>query len=232
VHCTEGTAQFDPPDAARWSPACPAGGVTLQDFTPANLSITVRWSDAEVTQDFQPAYASARPNGPGCEPTCQTTRLEFQIPAVPAYGDVSTWEIYSDNAHGFSLRYPAALILDFGPQVDGYRTVYIGDKIQLRTSATDPLVCRGECPMLESTEPVSIAGREGRLVRGYIGSIGGNIPQRFMLYQVRSGSTYISLILFAASRQTASSDPSIILPLQEADIELFNRLVQTLEFAP
>jgi len=233
VLCTDGNAAFDPPDAARWSPTCPAGGVTLQDFTPQQVSVTARWSGGEVTQDFQPTYVESQPNGPACEPTCQTARVELRIPFIPAYGDTSTWETYTDVAHGFSFRYPAALTLEFSPLVDGYNTVFVGDKIQIQTSSTDPLVCQGDCPMMGSNEPVTIAGREARLVRGYIGSVGGNIPQRFMLYLIHSGSTYISLTLFAAGRQDQSvDDPSVIVPLQQADIELFNRLVQTVQMTP
>lgn len=233
VLCTDGNATFDPPEAARWSPSCPAGGVALQDFTPDQLSVTARWSGGEVTQDFQPTYIEAQPNGPACEPTCRTVRLELRIPSIPPYGDTSTWETYTDEAHGFSLRYPAALSIESSPLVDGYATVFVGDQIQIRTSSTDPVVCQGDCPMIESTEPVVIAGRQAHLVRGYIGSVGGNIPQRFMLYLIRSGSTYISLTLFAAGRHDQPVvDPSAILPLQESDIQLFNRLVQTVEMTP
>lgn len=233
VLCTDGNATFDPPEAARWSPTCPAGGVALQDFTPEKLTVTASWSGGEVTQDFQPAYTESQPNGPACEPTCRAASLELHIPFIPPYGDTSSWQTYTDSAHGFRFRYPAALTLEFSPLVDGYGTVFVGDKIQVRTSSTDPLVCQGDCPLIESTEPVTIAGREARLVRGYIGSVGGNIPQRFMLYLIRSGSTYISLALFAAGRQDQSAvDPGVILPLQEADIELFNRMVQTVEITP
>jgi hypothetical protein len=233
VLCTDGNATFDPPEAARWSPACPAGGVTLQDFTPDELSVSVRWSDGEATQIFRPTYVASRPNGPDCDPACQSATLDLHIPVVPAYGDVATWETYVDEAHGFSLRYPPELAPEFGPTVDGYGTVYFGEKIQLRTSPGDPLVCQGDCPMLESTQAVTIAGRGAQLVHGYIGSVGGSIPQRFMLYLLRSGSTYVALVLFAADRHdTLTTDPSAILPLQEADIELFNRMVQTLEWIP
>jgi hypothetical protein len=229
VRCTEGTAQFEPPQASRWSPACPAGGVSFEDFTPERLSITVRWSDGETTQDFQPDYTQSQPNGPDCQPACRAVRLDLRIPAVPAYGDESTWETYIDEQHGFSIRYPAALTLEFGPQVDGYGVVFVGDQIQVHTSPANPLVCRGQCPIMESTEPVTIAGRDAHLVRGYVGSIGGNIPRRFMLYLIRSGTTYISLVLYAGSRDATTADPTTLVPLQEADIGLFDRMVETLE---
>ena len=137
VRCTEGTARFDPPEAARWSPACPAGGVSLQDFTPEQLSVSLEWSEGEVTQDFNPVYFESRPNGPACEPVCRTARVELRVPAVPPYGDVSTWETYSDELHGFSIRHPAALTLEFGPESNGHRIVFVGDKIQIRTSAIE-----------------------------------------------------------------------------------------------
>jgi hypothetical protein len=53
-----------------------------------------------------------------------------------------------------------------------------------------------------------------------------------MLYLVRSGNTYISLTLYAADRHAALVDPTVILPLQEPDIQLFDRIVRTLKLAP
>ncbi|HET6845961.1 MAG TPA: hypothetical protein VFH29_03955 [Anaerolineales bacterium] len=232
IRCTNGTSQFDPPEAARWSPSCPAGGVTLQDFTPEDLTVTVEWADGQVTQQFQPAYTESRPNGPACEPTCRAARLELRIPFVPPYGDESTWLTYTDVDHGFSFRYPAVLSLDFGGKADAQRVLFVGEKIQVVAGPRDPLVCHGECPLIESTEPVTLSGRNAQLARGYIGSVGGNIPQRFMLYVVRSGTTYISLTLYAADRHAVLADPAIILPLHESDIELFDRIVRTLVLTP
>jgi len=230
VLCTEGNARFDPPEAARWTPACPAGGVTFQGFTPAQIKVSVRWSEAQVAQDFEPVYSEGRPNGPHCEPTCRSARVLVRIPEVPAYGDPSTWQTYTDEEHGFRIKYPPALPLELGASVDGYRTVFVGDQIRVQTSPRDPLVCQGECPMIENSEAMKIAGREARQVRGYIGSIGGNVPQYFMLYLFRLGDVHVSFVLYAESRYAIAGDPSVISPLKEADIDLFERMMQTLEF--
>jgi len=230
VHCAEGNAEFDPPSAARWTPACPAGGVTFQGFTPEQLTATVRWSEGEVTQDFELRYDEHRPNGRQCEPTCRSTRVEVRIPEVPAYGDASTWETYSDEEHGFRVKYPRALQLEPGLSADGYRVVFVGDQIRIQTSPGDSLACEGECPMIESTEPVTIGGRDARQVRGHISSNGGNVPQYFMMYLFRLGDVYLSFALYAESRHATTYDPSIIRPLKEEDIELFERIMQTLEF--
>jgi hypothetical protein len=231
VRCTEGNAEFDPPKAARWSPACPAGGVTFQEFTPTQLTVSLKWAEGETTQEFAPKYAAQQPNGPNCAPVCTTARIELHIPEVPAYGHESSWETYTDEEHGFSIKYPRALQLMPGTPVDGYRLVSVGDKIEIRTNSRDPLVCQGECPRIQNNEPVSLGAREARQVRGYIGSIGGNIPQYFLMYVVRLGDTFASFVLYAESREATSEDVSYIRALKEEDLQLFERMMQTLAFA-
>jgi hypothetical protein len=229
VRCTEGNAEFEPPEASRWAPSCPAGGVTFQDFAPEELSVTVMWSDGEVSQEFAPVYGQSQPNGPACDPGCRSARIDVYIPDLPAYGDSSTWDVYLDELHGFSLRYPAQMGLDIRPRSYGYGSIYVGDQIEIRTSARDPLVCRGDCPMIEESERITIAGRDARQVLGYVGSIGGNTPQYFLMYLMRLGDTYASFILYAESRHATTDDPSYIRDLKEPDIDLFERMMQTLE---
>jgi hypothetical protein len=229
VRCTDGNADFDPPEAARWSPSCPAGGVAFYDFVPAAVTVTVRWLEGETTQAFEPAYSEYAPNGPSCEPTCRAARLEVLIPELPQYGDSSTWETYTDEAHGFRIKYPPELPLVQGPAADGYHVMFVGEQIEIETSDTDPLVCRGDCPMLERIEFVTLAGWEARQARGYIGSIGGNVPQHFLRYVFRLGSEYVSFVLHAVSRYGEQTDPSVITPLRQQDIDLFERMMQTLE---
>lgn len=229
VRCTEGNAEFEPPEASRWAPSCPAGGVTFQDFAPTDISVTVEWSEGELTQQFAPVYGQSQPNGPACDPVCSSARIDVYIPDLPAYGDTSTWEIYLDDLHGFRLRYPAQLGLEISPRSYGYGSIYVGDQIEIRTSSSDPLVCRGDCPMIEETERITIAGREARQVLGYVGSIGGNTPQYFLMYLIRLGDTYASFILYAEGRHATTDDPSYIRDLKDEDIDLFERMMLTLE---
>jgi hypothetical protein len=183
-----------------------------------------------VSQDFEPLYSEHQPNGPGCEPTCRSARIEVRIPGITAYGDPSTWETYADEDHGFRIRYPNALQLELGVSVDGHRVVFVGEQVRIQTSPRDPLICRGECPMIENTEWLTVAGRDVRRVRGYIGSIGGNIPQDFLLYDFRLGDAYASFVLYAESRSAEVADASVIAPLKQGDIDLFETMMQTLEF--
>ena len=83
--------------------------------------------------------------------------------------------------------------------------------------------------MIESIEFVTLARREARQARGYIGSVGGNVPQHFLRYVFRLGGEYVSFVLFAESRYAALTDPSHITPLRQEDIDVFERMMQTLE---
>ena len=230
VHCTEGTAEFEPPEASQWSPTCPPGAVAFMDFTPAQVTVTVEWAEGRVTQEFRPQYADSWPNGPQCEPACRSARVEVIIPKYPLYGDSATWELYADEDMGFRIRYPAELGLQPGEAAGGYGATYIGDKIRIQTSEDDPLVCQGECPMIESTEALRIAGRRAVLAQGYLGSIGGNVPQYFMAYVFPLGTGFASFSLYAESRYAEVKDPSVITPLRQDDIEVFERMMETLEF--
>jgi hypothetical protein len=194
------------------------------------LTVTVRWSEGEVTQELAPVYIQTQPNGPQCEPTCSSARVEVRIPRVPAYGDPSTWATYADDRYGFHFKYPPALKLEVRPEANEYRTVFVGDQVRVRTAADDPLACRGECPMIESSEVVRLAGRQAHQLRGIIGSIGGNVPQQFIMYLIRLNETYVSFELYAEGRYATTDDPSVIKQLTEQDTELFGRIMQTVKF--
>jgi hypothetical protein len=59
--------------------------------TPALVSVTLKSGGVIVGQrDFQPAYTSARPNGPGCDPVCRQSTQTWEVGGldVDAGGDV------------------------------------------------------------------------------------------------------------------------------------------------
>jgi len=232
VRCTEGTAEFEPPEAARWTPACPAGGVSFFNFAPQGISVAVEWADGQVVQELEPRYATSQPNGPECEPTCRSGAVEVIIPEFPAYGAESTWAVYSDEAHGFRLRYPAQLGLKRETDLYGQTVATVGDRIEIRAGGRDPLVCVGDCPLIEENKPQPLAGRAARQVRGYIGSIGGSVPQYYLMYAVRLGEVHVSFVLYAAGRAAVTDDPTYIRELAQEDIDLFERIMRSVEFGP
>ena len=67
-------------------------------------------------------------------------------------------------------------------------------------------------------------------MRGYIGSVGGNIPQYFLLYVFRLREGFASFALYAERRDAELKDPGSITRLLQADIDLFESMMETLAF--
>ena len=61
-------------------PMCTDVGVDFLRFSPDRLTITVKWSDRQASQAFEPAYQSEWPNGPACEPECRIGQISFPLP--------------------------------------------------------------------------------------------------------------------------------------------------------
>ena len=67
------------PGGSRHAKTCSATPcqVFFQNFTPTTVRIHVISGTDTVTQDFTPAYAVSRPNGPQCDPECRNATVTF-----------------------------------------------------------------------------------------------------------------------------------------------------------
>lgn len=50
------------------------------EAAPEAVTITARWGESRITQDYKPDYEPFRPNGPDCEPVCQLSTITFTFP--------------------------------------------------------------------------------------------------------------------------------------------------------
>jgi hypothetical protein len=140
---------------------------------------------------------------------------------------VEAWTSYSSSEYGFSISLPAYLEIDSGANTS---TLYIGDQVHVWISETDPLQCRGDCPVVESINPAAVAGLEATKVEGYKGAIGGEIPQRYLQYILKHENRYYSFTLWALRRDARNECCSVIWPLNVNDIALFEQLLGTMRF--
>lgn len=157
-------------------------------------------------------------------PRSSLAPLATPAPASPSDGT----KTYSDPEYGFSLSYPAQL--DIGV-VDRAPFLYLGEQIHVAISDGNPLECRGDwCPVVESSNPTTIAGLDARKVEGYKGAIGGEIPQRYLRYIVEHDNLYYSFTLWALGRHAQNKCCSVIYPLDENDVALFEQILDTVAF--
>jgi hypothetical protein len=153
-------------------------------------------------------------------------KIYYAIPAHPPTQTATSenWKTYSNPEYGFSIDYPSEL--EVTSRQDN-KSLYIGEKINVWVSDINPLDCRGDCPLVENTESTTLAGLQATKVTGYIGAIGGNIPQRYLRYILQRNNRYFIFTLYALSYKATMNDVATIRPLYESDIVLFEQVLKT-----
>lgn len=142
------------------------------------------------------------------------------------------WNQFTDPQGRFAFRYPPTMSITPDAAGDKWR---IGDQIEVAVLpvASSWITCfdqaLGDCPFVEIDTPVTIQGQEARRVKGYIGSVGGRIPQEFLVYifKLDDEAEALTLTLYALPFDTTQEAPTKIWPLGGAELELFERTVET-----
>jgi hypothetical protein len=77
---------------------------------------------------------------------------------------------------------------------------------------------------MEQTELTRVGDPARNAIRigGFIGSVGGRIPQQFVTYLMREGGMYYTFTLYALGRDSEIERVDVIWSLGEADIVAFD----------
>jgi hypothetical protein len=139
---------------------------------------------------------------------------------------VPSWNTYNNGTYGYSLEHP-----DFYQvTVVSDEHIEIGDKLLITVSNMDPATPLGDGPVIESKADVPVSGYSAQLLTGYIGSIGGNIPQQIRRYVFERDGYFLIITFYALGLHAIEGDVSQIAPLDPNDISLFDTIVTTLRF--
>jgi hypothetical protein len=152
---------------------------------------------------------------------CTTSTHSTDIPVE--------WSTYNNTEFKFSIQHPENLEVtqsEHGPYFK------VGEQITIGISEMNPLECRGDCPVMEKQETVTLAGQDATKVSGYVGSVGGFIPQQYMSYVLNYEHQYYRFLVYAISSGETfdGEDMSTIRPLKAEDLELFEKIMSTLTF--
>lgn len=158
----------------------------------------------------------------GCLPPGQTPTPTAVAPTLAA-----DWPTYTNEAFGFAIDHPP----DFEVPGAGHAEPFgnLGEQITFSIGEVSPEDCRGDCPVIESSEAVQVAGQPATKLAGYIGSIGGNIPQQYQTYVFEREGRFYSFTLYALER-SETVEGTDIQPLAAEDVALFEQMLATLRF--
>jgi hypothetical protein len=145
------------------------------------------------------------------------------------------WTPFEDPQGRFSFVYPPTMTLTAGRSSNAWR---LGDRIEvtLQGPGASFSACfdqaLGDCPIVQDDRTVTINGSEARRVKGYIGAVGGMVPQEFLTYVFTVGSEKLVFTLYALPFDTKSVDIQQIWPLPGFELELFERTISTVTLQP
>lgn len=149
-------------------------------------------------------------------PALTTAVPETQVPAQ---------SVYTNSKYGYSLSYPG--LLNVIVVSDEY--VEIGDKITVEVMNVDPTLPRGDGAVIETISDTQISRYPAKLLTGYMGSVGGYIPQQLRKVVVERNGSYFVVTLYALGLHVTEGDLSKIAELAEADISLFNNITASMQ---
>ncbi len=149
-----------------------------------------------------------------------TATMPLPPPPTPSYS------LYENTKYGFSFSHPDNWPLNV--QSDDY--IEVGDQVVIVTWPADPLSLPGDRPIYETVTDVQPGAYPCKLVTGYMGSIGGYVPQQLRMYIFEHNGTYITITLYAVGLKATDGDMTQIVPLLSEDVKIFDAMVAGLRF--
>jgi hypothetical protein len=155
--------------------------------------------------------------------------LPSQTPAPTGVAPTlaADWPTYTNEAFGFAIDHPPGFEVPGPEHAEPFGS--LGEQITFNIGEANPEDCRGDCPVIETSETVVIGNNEATKLAGYIGAIGGNIPQQYQTYVFERGGRYYSFTLYALGRSETAEETEIQ-PLAAEDVALFEQMLRSLRF--
>jgi hypothetical protein len=137
----------------------------------------------------------------------------------------SSWNTYHDPQFGYSLQYPDAYEI----VIVNTEQVEIGDQIVLRVDSLDPTTPRGGGTVIESTSALQVSGYPAQLLTGYIGAVGGYIPQQYRRVVVEWEGSFLVMTLYALGLHATEGNMTEIIPMDPEDVVIFDQIVMSVQ---
>jgi hypothetical protein len=214
-----------------WSdPAYPAGDFGLVFLLPGGAeTLTLQVTGDQIIRydyglgGFSPAEL---------EDKASEIILPFNFQPIPTQ---VPWVKFYDPQGRFSFSYPP--LLPFSRE-GNQESWLLGDQIRVEVLPfeTSWITCfdksLGDCPFAESDEQLQVNGYEARKISGYIGAVGGNIPQEFQTFIFSLEDRALVITVYALPIGLESTDMDQVWPLQGVYLEFFQRTVDTVQIHP
>lgn len=160
---------------------------------------------------------------------------DSKVDATPNPTMEFPWDRYYADGCGFQISHPISYVPP--EQCIKGNTHYIGNQVEFFVGEENLrwVVCQerglGDCPVMLNIENAFIGDKEATKINGYIGAIGGNIPQEYVTYVFQEIYDYYIFTLWALPNDAQIDDAAMIWPLREKDIEIFERMLESIDMS-
>lgn len=167
-------------------------------------------------------------------PTPTTSPIPTQSLTID---ETENWKVYTNNQYGFSFKYPNDWqITQYGDPSSGK---LLNNQIDWFTSEVSIENCRGDCPVINSKQQIKLKEEITALqLDGWVGSIGGNIPESFRKFEVKypNENKYLIITLWELKRgnpytfanYSPERNPQII---DQNNLKIFDQILSTFKFS-
>ncbi len=100
---------------------------------------------------------------------------------------------YNNAAYGYTFEYPANMQLD-GDTNSQY--LWIDRRINVMVLDKNPETPMGDAPVIESAQDTMMGVNNARYLKGTIGAVGGNTPQRYEAYVIQNDGRYFQFTAY------------------------------------
>jgi hypothetical protein len=148
---------------------------------------------------------------------------------TPTPDPTANWKTYTDPNGHFTFKYPTSYSLETETMP------YLHRNITWRFNNISALACRGDCPIINTKEQVTLGEKSATKLTGYIGSVGGNIPQTYVTYELVSGTKYFifsmqALPFVMTKDEVPQYDPYATQQIKREDQLTFDQILSTFKF--
>jgi hypothetical protein len=109
---------------------------------------------------------------------------------------------YTNAAYNYAFNYPATSAI----AEDAPESVWVDNQIHILISAINPELARGGGIVIDTSEDTLVGTSPARRLTGFIGAIGGNIPQRYQKIAIPRGDVFITITVYELRRDAVLMD--------------------------
>ncbi len=134
---------------------------------------------------------------------------------------------YNNAAFGYTFEYPANFPFDGDTNSP---SLWIDRRINVMVLDKNPETPMGDAPVIESAEDTMIGVNNARYLKGYVGAVGGNTPQRYEAYVIQNNGRYYQFTAYELKNNVVQPADRKMGNVPADTVALLQQIVTSLRF--